>query len=130
MGDSVSSRPEEGGSLRIWEVERLWKLAETLPITMVALSELTDLDRVGWIGQPNNGGRLTIKEVAEHARRIEAATFDHPIILSAEGHLLDGFHRVAKAYLLGMEEIPAVQFKNNPEPDRIRPLPDWLNKTL
>jgi hypothetical protein len=60
---------------------------------------------------------------------------------SAEGHLLDGFHRVAKAYLLGMEEIPAVQFAElrpaggreaiaNPEPDRIRPLPDWLQRTL
>jgi hypothetical protein len=73
---------------------------------------------------------LTIREVAEHVRRIEQATFDYPIILSAEGHLLDGFHRIAKAYLLGMQEIPGVQFPNNPEPDRIRPLPEWLAQTL
>ncbi len=130
MGDSVSSRSEDGGPLRIWDVERLWELAAPLPTKMVPLSGLTDLDRVGWIGQPKNYGRLKIKEVAEHARRIHAATFDYPIILSAEGHLLDGFHRVAKAYLLGMKEIAAVQFEENPQPDRIRPLPEWLSKTL
>jgi hypothetical protein len=47
-----------------------------------------------------------------------------------EGHRLDGFHRVAKAYLLGLEEIRTVQFAENPEPDRARPLPDWLSKAL
>lgn len=130
MGDSVSSRPESGKSLRIWEVERLWKMAETLPVKMVPLSALNDLDRVGWHGLPENYGRLTCREVAEHARRIENASFEHPIILSAEGNLLDGFHRVAKAYLLGMTEIAAVQFVNDPEPDRVRPLPDWLEQTL
>jgi ParB-like chromosome segregation protein Spo0J len=130
MGDSVSSRPEAGGPLRIWEVERLWELARLLPIRRVPLSRITDLDRVGWHGQPGNYGRLTLREVADHARRIQEATFDRPIILSAEGHLLDGFHRVAKAYLLGIEEIPAVQFAQNPEPDRIRPIPDWLVRTL
>lgn len=130
MGDSISSRLEAGGPLRIWEVERLWELAELLPVKMVPLSSLSDLDRVGWHGQPGNYGRLTIKEVAEHSRRIEEATFDYPIILSAEGHLLDRFHRVAKAYLLGMNEIAAVQFEQDPEPDRVRPLPAWLSKTL
>ena len=71
-----------------------------------------------------------MREVADHARRIQEATFDHPIILSAEGHLLDGFHRVAKAYLLGMTEIPAVQLEVNLPPDRARPLPAWLAATL
>lgn len=126
MGDSVSSRPEDGEPLRIWEVERLWEEAQSLPVKRVPLTRLDDLDRVGWHGQAQHGGRLTIREVAEHARRIEAATFDYPILLSAEGHLLDGFHRLAKAYLLGTQEISAVQFEINPEPDRLRPLPDWL----
>jgi hypothetical protein len=130
MTQSVSSRPEDGGPLRIWEVERLWELARSLPVRSVPVSRITDLDRVGWHGQATNYGRLTLREVAEHARRIQEATFDYPILLSAEGHLLDGFHRVAKAYLLGMEEIPAVQFAENPEPDRIRPLPEWLKSTL
>jgi len=108
----------------------LWELAKDLPMKRVPLSQIDDLDRVGWYGQPQHKGRLTCREVAEHARRIEQATFDHPILLSAEGHLLDGFHRLCKAYLLGMTEIRAVQFDVNPEPDRIRPLPDLLAKTL
>lgn len=130
MGDSVSSRPETGRLLRIWEVDRLWLLAQDLPVKLVPLSPLDDLDRVGWHGQPRNYGRLTCREVAEHARRIEQATCDHPILLSAEGHLLGGFHRLCKAFLLGMTAIPAVQFDVDPEPDRIRPLPDWLARTL
>ena len=44
-----------------------------------------------------------------------------PIILSAEGYLMDGGHRVAKAWLLGMEEIQAVQFEIDAEPDKVRP---------
>ena len=127
MGQSVSSRPEDGGPLRIWEVDRLWKLAKDLPIKMISVSGLTDLDRVGWYGQPQNSGRLTCREVVDHARRILEADLSQPIILTAEGHLLDGFHRMCKAYLLGLSEIAAVQFEQNPEPDRIRPLPDWLN---
>ena len=130
MGDSVSSRPEDGAPLRIWEVERLWQFAKQLPVKRVAVTSLTDLDRVGWYGHSRNAGYLTLREVADHARRIQAASFDFPIILSAEGHLLDGFHRVAKAYLLGMSEITAVQFVDNPEPDRMRPLPDWLDEAL
>lgn len=130
MAGSVSSRPTLGEPLQIWEVERLWELARDLPVKLVRLDQLDDLDRVGWHGQAQHYGRLTIREVADHARRIQAATFDHPIILSAEGHLLDGFHRVAKAYLLGMTAIPAVQFATNPSPNRLRPLPVWLATTL
>jgi hypothetical protein len=37
--------------------------------------------------------------------------------------LLDGFYHLAKAYLLGVKEIPAVQFSVNPERD-------WLKQTL
>src|SRR6185436_10023088 len=127
---SVSSRPEEGEPLRIWEVERLWALAQQLPIKMIPLSQVDDLDRVGWHGQAQHYGRLTCREVADHARRIYEADLSHPILLSAEGHLLDGFHRVAKAYLLGHTEIAALQFEHNPEPDRLRPLPLWLKQTL
>ncbi len=130
MGESVSSRPEDGPPLRIWEVDRLQALACGLPVRRVRLMSLTDLDRVGWHGQPDNFGRLTCREVAEHARRISAADLERPILLSAEGHLLDGFHRVCKAYLMGLEELPAIQFEQTPEPDRLRPLPQWLAQTL
>jgi hypothetical protein len=43
----------------------------------------------------------------------------YPIILSAEGYLIDGGHRLAKAYLLRICEVAAVQFALDPEPDYI-----------
>ncbi len=75
-------------------------------------------------------GRLTCRDVVEHAQLILEADCDYPIILSAEGHVMDGMHRVAKACLLGLEEVPAVQFATDPEPDYIEPVPEWLRTIL
>jgi hypothetical protein len=50
---------------------------------------------------------------------IEESDLSFPIILSASGAVMDGMHRVAKAVLLGREEIEAVQFEADPEPDHV-----------
>ena len=39
---------------------------------------------------------------------------------------MDGRHRVAKALLLGLEEIEAVQFEEDPQPDHVGLGPDDL----
>jgi|GEM_PF-4032228 len=39
------------------------------------------------------------------------------IILSADGSVMDGMHRVVKATLAGHQDISAVQFEQDPEPD-------------
>ena len=49
------------------------------------------------------------------------ADFDYPIIFAAEGHLMDGTHRIAKAYALGLTHLKAVRFAVTPEPDERRP---------
>lgn len=36
---------------------------------------------------------------------------------------MDGTHRVAKAYALGLPELKAVRFRKTPEPDERRPKP-------
>ena len=41
------------------------------------------------------------------------------MILSADGRLMDGGHRVAKAWLSGTTTIEAVRFSVDPEPDYI-----------
>lgn len=61
------------------------------------------------------------RAVAQHARRIWDADLTYPIILSADGRLMDGGHRIAKAWLLGMSAIEAVQFVVGPEPDYVLP---------
>jgi hypothetical protein len=63
----------------------------------------------------------TCREVAEHARRINAADLTHPVILSADGGLMDGGHRIAKAYLLGQRTGQARRFATDPDPDWIVP---------
>jgi hypothetical protein len=102
----------------VWYTERLWQLARDLPVQMVAVSDIEALDQVCWFG-PNDAP--TCRAVAEHARRICDADLSYPIILSANGGLIDGGHRLAKAWLLGLAEIQAVQFSNDPEPDFVIP---------
>lgn len=41
----------------------------------------------------------------------------HPVILGAEGRVMDGMHRIARAILEGRSTIKAVQFVIEPEPD-------------
>lgn len=101
----------------VWFVERLWRLARDLPVQQIPLDEIAEFDQDCWFGSRPP----TCRAVADHARRIVEANLDYPIILSAEGHLIDGGHRIAKAYLLGNTTIAAVQFASDPEPDYILP---------
>ena len=43
----------------------------------------------------------------------------HPIILSSEGRVMDGMHRVCKALIDKSATVSAVQFAQNPEPDYV-----------
>jgi hypothetical protein len=49
-----------------------------------------------------------------------------PIILSSDGRVMDGMHRVGKALLQNYTEIEAVRFTQDPEPDYIGVQPDDL----
>ena len=109
------SRPTLGGRA-VWSTERLWRLARDLPVRMIAVADVPELDRDCWFG---SGHVPTCRAVAEHARRIWNADLAYPIILSADGRLMDGGHRLAKAWLLGLSEIQAVQFARDPEPDYV-----------
>jgi hypothetical protein len=58
---------------------------------------------------------------------VEAADLSYPIILCANGRVMDGMHRVAKASLLRHGDILAVQFEQTPEPDFINVDEDELD---
>ena len=106
------------GVKRIWHVEKLWELANELPLKDAPLESITNLDEVSWFGSSAEDAP-TCRRVADHARRIYEAKFDHPVILSSAWWVMDGMHRVCKAYLLGRTTIKAVQFSQDPEPDEI-----------
>ena len=81
----------------------------------VPLESISELDEPFWF----SGGSetATCRAVADHARLILGTDLQHPIILSADGRVMDGMHRVAKAYLEGRATIPAVRLEFAPEPD-------------
>jgi len=107
------------GGRGYWLTKRLWAAAEGLPRFRARIAEIAEFDRDCWF----HGHAPTIHQMAEHHRRIQAADLAYPIIFSASGGLMDGGHRIAKAWLLGLTEIEAVRFEVDPEPDEVRPQP-------
>ncbi len=125
MADILSMLGPDG-SLSIWDVARLRNLADSLPKQLVPLDSLKDLDQNLWF---NTYGEVpTCRAVALHAKRIYEASLEFPIILSPEGEVMDGMHRVARAWLLGKKEILAVKFTEVPPPDEV--IPDFNHKAV
>ena len=112
-------RPVPGG-MWFWWSDRLWELAEALPVQEVAIDDIPEFDMDCWFLDRNVP---TCRAVAEHARRINDADLSYPVLLSAEGRLMDGGHRIGKAYLLGHRTVRARRFPVDPEPDWIEETP-------
>ena len=108
--------------LLAWDVDRLVRLASALPRRRIPLSRIRELDEA-WSGE---GERPTWRAMLEHIRLIDEADLSFPIILSARGAVMDGMHRVARAAREGREDIEAVQFGEDPEPDYVGRGPDEL----
>ena len=102
----------------IWYTEKLWELARELPTKRLLVHEVVNqLNNIYWFKT-----RPTSWQVATHAKKIYEADLSYPIILSVEGQLMDGAHRVSKAWILELQYIEAVQFEQNPDPDETIPL--------
>lgn len=99
--------------MRFWRMHQLWELAKGLPVKKIRLNDLDGFDEVRWFGGPLHT-QPTCRAIAEHARDIFAADLSHPIILSPTGEVLDGWHRICKAFLEEMEELDAVQLTKLP----------------
>lgn len=54
-----------------------------------------------------------------HFKRCQEANLKYPIILSPEGYIVDGWHRVAKAIMKGDTVIKAKRLKVMPDPDEV-----------
>jgi hypothetical protein len=107
-------RPSPAGLLA-WDVHRLVELTAHLPRTEVPIHAIRELDEPFWFGGGSEAA--TCRAVAEHARLILETDLHYPIILGADGRVMDGMHRVAKAYLEGRDTITAVRLEVEPEPD-------------
>lgn len=103
------------GRLKLtWSVRRLWQLAEELPREQVPVEELHP-GRYQW-GDPQ---RLPL----DRLRRVLESDLSYPILLTGDGMIMDGVHRLMKACLLGRQTVLAVRFDEYPVPDRITAIP-------
>ncbi len=115
-------RPSARGAFA-WDVDRLVALTKDLERVQVPLTLIQELDEPFWFGP---GDVPTCRAIVEHARLVESADLGYPIILSADGRVMDGMHRVGQALLLGRSTIEAVRFATDPAPDYVDIHPDDL----
>ena len=95
----------DGGS---WSVARLIECAKDLPEFDLPLVHM-DLSDVLWED-------CTPRQMAGHIIAVQNADPTKPIILCADGSILDGRHRVVKAIVEGRQSVRAVRFAENPAP--------------
>ena len=114
---------ESSEGLHAWDVRRLIEKSSDLPVLSISLEQIRELEEPYWGG---GATRLTAREVADHAELIQSCDLSFPVILCSKGRLMDGMHRVCKAYLLGHQTIEAVKFSHYIPPDYIGVQPDQL----
>ncbi|HYJ91812.1 MAG TPA: hypothetical protein VEV84_10930 [Pyrinomonadaceae bacterium] len=107
------------GQRAVWYSERLCELTRDLAVFSIEIARIAEFDENCWF---DTSDQPTCRAVAEHARKIANADMRFPIILSSDGRLMDGGHRIAKAWLQGQKMIDAVQFETDPEPDYFVPI--------
>ena len=107
-----------------WNVHRLVEQSRLLVRERVPLSAIRELDESYWTSERTRP--LTCREIVDHARLMLDCDLAFPIILSSDGRVMDGMHRVCKALLQNHSEIEAVRFTQDPEPDYIGVHPDEL----
>lgn len=97
---------------RHWRVTSLIERAKGLPVFDLPLCAIYCASKV-W----EKCGIDNAYTLAQHVRRCQDVDTTKPIILDAEGFIMDGWHRVARALADGRPTIPAVRFDVTPPPD-------------
>lgn len=105
------------GQLFAWDVRKLIASAEALPVIAVPVAEIAEVDETYWFS--DTGDAPTCRAITEHALLIAAADLQYPIVLCADGRVMDGMHRVCKALSEGRETLPAWRLPKTPPPDYI-----------
>lgn len=104
-----------GPDTHVWDVHKLVRAARNLPRLDLPLRQIAELDENWWYQEP--GAVPTPRSLAHHMALVVETDLSHPVILCAEGRLMDGMHRAVKAEMEKRERILAVRFPVTPEPD-------------
>jgi hypothetical protein len=96
---------------RVFKRDLLYKAAENLPVTIYHIDREAILDElIMW--QLKN-----FRDFLVHFRRVMNADLSVPLIVRSDGYIMDGWHRIAKALLEGIEGLPQKRFIIDPELD-------------
>ena len=108
--------------LYYWKASTLWKLSEGMDV------EHVPLDSFDWTNSNFQCNSLSDpplwRDIGDQAKQIFNADLQYPIVINANGDIMDGMHRVLKAYVFGLPTIKAVRFKQDPPPDMVVPITD------
>lgn len=108
---------KRGEQKYFWRVKGLIEKSAGLPVFEANVTELlTKIGNGTWFGKDE---KVTIQLILDHIDRSLKADLTFPIILSADGKVMDGSHRIMLAYIKGIKSISAVQFETDPIPDYI-----------
>lgn len=104
------------GHLYIWDVNKIVKSLEGQEPKEIVLESIKELDEAYWF---EKGDLVTGRDFVNHMKLVNEASLDYPIILCAEGRLMDGMHRIIKALLLNQKSIYAIQLEAPLAPDYV-----------
>ncbi len=107
-----------------WDVDKLVRQTSNFEIIDVPLSEISEFEQPYWYLDTSDVP--TCRSIADHMKLVQKCELRFPIILAADGSVMDGMHRVCKAYLNGQTTLKAVKFKTTPKPDFENVQPDEL----
>lgn len=97
----------DDGRVYSWSVHKLWKLVEPLPVIKILVYDIYQTVK----------RHIEEEYITEDWKRVAHADLSYPIIVNDLHGVVDGVHRIAKAYQLNKRYISAKRIKTMPEPD-------------
>lgn len=95
---------------RIFKDETLLKKAELLSITSFDLTDNLQDEIIRW-------KLVNFHDYLTHFQRVINADLTKPIIVRSDGVVMDGWHRIIKAFYKNLKILPAKKFVIDPKPD-------------
>lgn len=97
----------DSGEVHAWHVPKLWELARTLPtINVLVVDIYKTVQR-----------HIEEEYIEEDWVRVRNADLFYPILINDVHGVVDGVHRIAKAYKTNKRYIKAKRIETMPKPD-------------
>ena len=105
---------------RTWNLKDIWKITEKFDVQKISVEMLwNERYAKAWCWQ-HEDEKIDNEFFLHHMERVGKADLSYPIILSEEGLIFDGVHRLMKAKYLGLEYVACVKFSKDPVPSTVK----------